>query len=109
MPSKELQQMNTNIKGEISGRHNWDGLCVGSVEFCTNGPQGGDAGHGGFLRITFTNSASTCIEVAVDHAKPKAADTIEITFRGDAEIAAAIEAIEFLAAKLKIIRDLSLQ
>jgi hypothetical protein len=31
--------MNTNIKGEISGRHNWDdGFCGGSVEFCTNGP-----------------------------------------------------------------------
>jgi hypothetical protein len=102
--------MNTNIKGEISGRHNWDdGLCGGSVEFCTNGPQGGDAGHGGFLRVTFHNSASTCIEVAVDHAEPKAADTIAITFRGDAEIAVAIEAIEFLAAKLKIIRDLSLK
>jgi hypothetical protein len=102
--------MNTNIKGEISGRHNWDdGLRGGPVEFCTNGPQGGDAGHGGFLRVTFHNSASTCIEVAVDHAEPKAADTIAITFRGDSEIAVAIEAIEFLAAKLKIIRDLSLK
>jgi hypothetical protein len=96
--------MHTNIKGQISGRHDWDGFCVGSVEFCTNGPQGGGAGYGGFLQVTFTNSASTCIEVAVDHAGPQAADTIAITFHGDAEIDAAIKSFEFLAAELRAVR-----
>jgi hypothetical protein len=29
------------IKGEISGQYNWDGYCVGTLEFRTNGLQGG--------------------------------------------------------------------
>jgi hypothetical protein len=94
-----------SLRGEVTGRYCWDGLCVGFVEFCTNGPQGGDAGYGGFLRITWTNSASTCMEVAVNRAEPKTADSVSITFRGDAEISAAIESLEFLAAKLKSIRE----
>jgi hypothetical protein len=44
---------------EVSGRRDWDGPCVGFVEFHTNGPQGGDAGYGGFVRVAFTNTAST--------------------------------------------------
>ena len=100
------RQGKMNIEGQIAGRREWDGYCVGSVEFSTNGPQGGDAGWGGFLRIRFTNAASTCMEVAVDGAKSTAADSIAITFRADAEMEAAIESIEFLAAKLKAIRDL---
>ena len=48
------QRGKTKIEGQIAGRREWDGYCVGSVEFCTNGPQGGDAGWGGFLRVTFT-------------------------------------------------------
>jgi hypothetical protein len=96
-----------NLRGEFTGRYHWDGYCIGFVEFCTNGPQGGDAGYGGFLQVSFINSASTCMEVAVDRAEPKTADSIGITFRGDAEIDAAIECFEFLAAKLKFIRELS--
>src|SRR5262245_34879741 len=44
---------------DISGLRDWGGLCVGFVEFHTNGPQGGDAGYGGFVRVAFTNTAST--------------------------------------------------
>jgi hypothetical protein len=95
-----------SIGGEIAGHFDWDGLCAGSLQFCTNGPQGGDAGYGGFLRVTFINSASTCVEVAVDGAEPKPAGSIMITFRGDAEIKAAMDCFEFLAAKLKSIREL---
>ena len=51
------------------------------------------------------DAASTYMEVAVDGAEPTAADSITIIFRGDAEIAAAIEPIEFLTAKLKAIRE----
>jgi hypothetical protein len=54
------------IKGEINGRYKWDGLCVGTLEFSTNGPQGGDAGHGGFLTIIIRNEASTDLAVSVD-------------------------------------------
>ncbi len=93
----------TRLEGQISGRRDWEGFCDGSVEFCTNGPQGGGAGYGGFLRVAFSNFASTCIEVGVDHATPKAADAVAITFRGDAEIFAFIESMEFLAAKLRAV------
>jgi hypothetical protein len=93
----------TKLGGQISGRREWDGACIGSVEFCTNGPQGGDAGYGGFLRVTFRNMASTCIEVGVDDETSESADAVAITFRGDAEIGAFIESIKFLAAKLQAV------
>jgi hypothetical protein len=96
----------TRIEGQFSGRRNWDGFCIGSVEFCTNGPQGGSEGHGGFLRVAFRNIASTSMEVEVDDATPERADKIAITFRGDAEIIACIESLEFLAAKLRAAAEL---
>jgi hypothetical protein len=93
-------------KIEISGRRDWDGPCIGFVEFQTNGPQGGDAGYGGFVRVAFNNIASTCIEVSVNGAPPRDANAVAITFRGDAEIDALIESLEFLAAKLRVVRKL---
>jgi hypothetical protein len=97
---------NVTVKGEISGRKEWHGFCDGLFEFCTNGPQGGDAGYGGFLRVSFTNSASTSIEVTVDGVEHQYVNSVSITFRGDAEIQSAAECFEFLAAKLKRIRKL---
>jgi hypothetical protein len=96
----------TRIEGQITGRYDWDGLCAGSVVFSTNGPQGGDAGYGGFLRVAFTNTASTWMAVSVNHASPMNVDTVEITCRGDAEIGAFIDSIEFLADKLRAVRAL---
>jgi hypothetical protein len=94
------------VKGEIAGRKEWHGFCDGLFEFSTNGPQGGDAGHGGFLRVSFTNSASTSMEVATDGVEHEFVNSVTITFRGDAELDAAAECFEFLAAKLKRIRKL---
>ncbi|HYU45520.1 MAG TPA: hypothetical protein VEK84_05000 [Terriglobales bacterium] len=91
----------TRVEGPISGRRDWDdGFCAGSIEFSTNGPQGGDAGHGGFLRVTFRNIVATCIEVAVNDETAEPADVVAITFRGDAEIRALIDSINF-PAKLR--------
>jgi hypothetical protein len=95
-----------HINGEITGRFDWHGYCAGQFEFSTNGPQGGDAGHGSFLRLAFTNFGSTCIEVSVDGAEPKPANSIAITFRGDAELDVARECLEFLVSKLNSIRQL---
>jgi hypothetical protein len=95
-----------SLKGQIVGSRKWLSHCVGSVEFSTNGPQGGAAGHGGFLRVTFQNNASTCIDVAVDHAVLKLVNTVALTFRGDAEINAVIDSLEFLARKLRATRRL---
>jgi hypothetical protein len=95
-----------SINGEITGRFDWDGYCIGSLQFSTNGPQGGGAGYGGYFQITFTNSASTCMEVAVDGVEPKLANSITIKFCGDAEMHAITEGLEFLVAKLKLIGPL---
>jgi hypothetical protein len=95
-----------SINGEIAGRKEWHGACDGLFEFCTNGPQGGNATHGGFLTVSFTNFASTCMEVALNSAAPQPVESVSITFRGDAELTDAAECFEFLAAKLKYIRKL---
>ena len=95
------------IKGEIGGSHQWERECCGSVEFRTNGPQGGDTGHGGYLEVKFKNFASTDLEVIVDGKKFPIREELTITFRGDAEMVAAAECFEFLASKLKAIREIS--
>ena len=104
--AKVRDRGHTRIDGQISGRRDWDSACIGSVEFCTNGPQGGDAGYGGFVRITFRNRASTCMEVSVNDQAAQAADAVAITFEGDAKILACVESLEFLAAKLRAAAEL---
>lgn len=94
------------IKGEIIGSHAWERECVGTDEFRTNGPQGGDAGHGGFLEVKFTNSASTTLEAIVDGKKFDVAKSLTLRFLGDAEMQVALECFEFLASKLKAIREI---
>jgi hypothetical protein len=94
------------IRGEISGRKEWHGACDGLFEFSTNGPQGGNARRGAFLRVSFINFASTCVEVAMNGSDPQPVESVSITFRGDAELTDAAECFEFLAAKLKYIRKL---
>jgi hypothetical protein len=66
------------INGEIRGKHEWESYCVATLEFRTNGPQGGDSG--GFLEVTITNHASTQIEVIVDGKK------IELAQNGNFEV-----------------------
>ena len=74
---------------------------VAGVEFRTNGLQGGDAGHGGFLTITLRNDASTDLAVSVDgHPEIRPVQSLTLTFRGDAEFDLATEMFEFLAEKL---------
>jgi len=68
------------VQGEINNRYVYEGLCTVAVEFRTNGPQGGDAGHGGFLEIKFENRASTCLEVAVDGQALHQANSLTICF-----------------------------
>ena len=96
------------IKGEISGQYKWNGYCVGTLEFRTNGLQGGDTGHGGFLTITFKNEASTDLAVSVDgQPEVRPVNSLTLTFRGDAEFDLAMQALEFLAEKLSTVRGLS--
>lgn len=76
--------------------------CLGSVAFRTNGPQGGDAGHGGYLEIVFdTQEGSTALEVDVNGEEVGDVDTVTLRFRGDAEMEAARQCFQFLADSLK--------
>jgi hypothetical protein len=95
------------FKGEITGRHEYEGHCVTAIEFRTNGPQGGGASSGGFLEITFENLASTCLEAAVNREELQEADSIKLKFKGDAEMEAAFQCFEFLVTKLRAVKAIS--
>lgn len=84
------------------GRFEYSTACLGSVAFSTNGPQGGDAGHGGFLEITFdTEKCSTALEAVVNGESAVEVETVTLRFRGDAEMRAAFDCLQYLVKKLK--------
>ena len=60
------------------------------VEVETNGYQGGDAGHGGYLEVEFKNTSATSWECIVDNSKQKEKTefprSVKLIFRGDSEI-----------------------
>jgi hypothetical protein len=88
------------INGEVSDSHECVDCCICTVEFKTNGFQGGDRGHGGFLAIAFKDQGGTSMEATTDR-NGLGNDTITLTFRGDAEMRVAVECFEFLAEKLR--------
>jgi hypothetical protein len=63
-------------------------------------------GHGGFLEVKFTNAASTKLEAIVDGKKFDVTKSLTLRFLGDAEMRVASECFEFLASKLKAIREI---
>jgi len=92
------------IKDEIGDRYEYESACCGSVQFRTNGPQGGDSGHGGYLEITFdTENCSTSLEANVNGQAYDNVETVTLKFRGDCEMKAALECLEFLSSKLRAI------
>ena len=59
------------------------------------------------FRIKFENRRSTCLEVAVDGQTLHEANSLMIMFRGDDEMVAALECLEFLVTKLKAVKEIS--
>jgi hypothetical protein len=89
------------ISGTVSGQYKYVDACLGSVSFVTNGPQGGDAGHGGYLEVTFdTANCSTALDVTVDGRRAENVRSVTLRFAGDAEMRSAAECFEFLSRKL---------
>ena len=85
-----------------NGTYEYKNACLGSVTYETNGLQGGDAGHGGYLLIRFaTERGSTALEVDVNGTQLGNVDTVSLKFRGDAEIGSAIECLEYLVDQLR--------
>ena len=61
-----------------------------------NGYQGGDAGHGGFVRIKIENIASTSMEV-----NRQESENVELIFRGDTERDTLISALKMIVKELE--------
>ena len=87
---------------ETGGRMAWTHCCVGHVSWRTNGPHGGDAGHGGFLEIQLdTNGESTALDVSINGAKATRADKVTLTFRGDSEMLVAATIFDYLGGAVR--------
>jgi hypothetical protein len=90
------------IDGTVSGKMEYSFACCGRVTFRTNGPKGGDGGHGGFLEVGFdTSSHSTALAASLNGAPEMDVGRLTLTYRGDEEIQAAVASFEFLATKLR--------
>jgi hypothetical protein len=61
-----------------------------------NGYKGGDAGHGGYVKIKFKDLASTAMELNGEDV-----EEFEIVFRGDTERATLTDALEMIVKELK--------
>jgi hypothetical protein len=61
-----------------------------------NGYQGGDAGHSGFVKISFMNIASTAM-----YLNGKEVEHFEFEFKGDSERDTLIDSLEFILDELK--------
>ena len=61
-----------------------------------NGFQGGDAGHGGYVKIIIENLASTCMEL-----NGQECEKIELVFRGDTERETLLSALNMIVKELE--------
>lgn len=61
-----------------------------------NGCQGGDAGHGGFVRITFKDVSSTSMEV-----NGVECEEFSFEFKGSTERDTLVESLEMILTELK--------
>jgi hypothetical protein len=61
-----------------------------------NGFHGGDAGHGGFVKITIEDLASTYMEV-----NGKESSKFELLLKGDAERTTLLEALKMITKELE--------
>lgn len=78
--------------------------CITTFAFETNGFQGGDAGHGGYLDIIIDGNGGTMMNVALDGAPmtPSGSErVIKLRFIGDAEMRNAAAGLEFLATRIR--------
>lgn len=61
-----------------------------------NGFQGGDEGHGGFVRISFENKASTSMQLNGEYC-----DSFDFTFRGDTERETLLSGLKMIVKELE--------
>lgn len=92
---------------KMAGSVTINSACITRFSYETNGYQGGDGGHGGYLEIMIDGTGSTMMNVALDGAPMPAGATgdhnnkIAIRFLGDSEMENAAAGLEFLAAQIR--------
>lgn len=67
-----------------------------SVTLEHNGFQGGDAGHGGFVKITIKDLSGTCMML-----NGKDCESFELEFKGDAERITLLSALKMITKELE--------
>lgn len=91
----------TYLNSELTGNFTYSYAAQGSVAFRTNGMQGGDAGHGGYLEVELnTRGRATDLYVSINGKKPQQVDKVALTWRGDDEMRGASDSLAFLARNL---------
>src|SRR4051812_15710323 len=87
-------------RGTATGRATWTGFCFPTVAFTSNGFQGGDGGHGGFVEIVLDAGAAPAFEAHADDKYCHGVQNLTLRFEGDDEIEAAAALFAFLGAEL---------
>jgi hypothetical protein len=90
---------------KLAGSITVNSACETTFSFQTNGYQGGDGGHGGYLEIIIDGHSNTMMNVAVDDDPMSQGGTggrkVTIRFLGDCEMQNVAEGLEFLAAGIR--------
>jgi hypothetical protein len=90
---------------QLKGSMVVNGACVTAFSFETNGYQGGDAGHGGYLEISIDGTSSTMMSAVLDgDPMPQIGDgdhKVSLRFFGDSEMENVAKGLEFLAIRIR--------
>jgi len=80
-----------------------NGLCIINATLEHTGYQGGDAGHGGYVAMTFQDLASTSMECYVndDTSRVEPVKKIEMVFRGDEERSCLVRILKAFTKELE--------
>lgn len=92
---------------KVTGKHEHEGACVASMEFYTNGLQGGNAREGGVFELKIENMASGNFEIEVDGKRSRVERAALLRFIGDDEIRFALDSIKSLGEQLNALKKLA--
>ena len=71
----------------------------------SNGPHGGDSGHGGVTCFKLEDLGSTCWKVKVKEDEEGFCESLEIVLRGDTELQTFTDAISWAAAHAVVLSE----
>jgi hypothetical protein len=77
------------------------GCCIFDVNLKATGYRGGDAGHGGFIKLDIINQAGTAMSGNVDDELGDYCNKISIKFSGDDEMTGLVDVLENVVKTLR--------